>query len=157
MPLVVEKLSASVSGVHGRVWARSAQPVQRSSTVSPRRRTTSAPPPRPRVTSLANDSTARPNSGSAWPRTSGGSGSSAGKPVSLRDDGPRAAPALEPPADDPLGMDADERRRQRDRLPPPADLDPPRAPRLRAREVVDDDRRAARPGDVAELLGPLEL
>src|SRR5215218_7970307 len=89
MPFVVEKLSASVSGVHRRVCARSAQPVQRSSTVSPRRRTTSAPPPRPRVTSFANASTARRKPGSAWPRTAGGSGSlwvsgCAAKPGSLR-------------------------------------------------------------------------
>src|SRR5689334_2860346 len=74
-PLVVEKLSASVSGVHGRVCARSAQPVQRSSTVSPFMRTVSAPPPRPRVTSFPNASAAGPNAGVTVPRTSGGRGS----------------------------------------------------------------------------------
>src|SRR3954452_6192824 len=71
MPFVVEKLSASVSGCHGRVWARSAQPVQRSSTVAPRSRTTSAPPPRPRETSFAKGSTTRPKPRWARPRTSG--------------------------------------------------------------------------------------
>src|SRR3954454_8428302 len=84
-PFVVEKLSASVSGVHARVCARSAQPVHRSSTVSPRTRTTSAPPPRPRVTSFPNASAARANSGSAWPRTSGGRGRGwLAKPLTLR-------------------------------------------------------------------------
>src|SRR4051812_31462233 len=77
-PFVVEKLSASVSGCHGRVWSRSVQPVHRSTTVSPRSRTTSAPPPRPRVTSFPNDSATRPKPRAAWPRTSGGSGRACG-------------------------------------------------------------------------------
>src|SRR4051812_40285178 len=44
-PFVVEKLIASVSGVHSRSRCRSAKPVHRSTTVSPRSRTASAPPP----------------------------------------------------------------------------------------------------------------
>ena len=39
----------------------------------------------------------------------------------------------------------------------PADLDPARPPRVRAREVVDHDRGPPGPGHVAELLGQLEL
>src|SRR5919198_1188822 len=54
-------------------------------------------------------------------------------------------------------MDADQRRRQRDRLAAPADLDAARMPGIRARQVVDHDRGAARPSHVAELLRPLEL
>jgi drug/metabolite transporter (DMT)-like permease len=69
----------------------------------------------------------------------------------------RAAAGLEPPADDALGMDADQRRGHRDRLAAPAHLDPPRMPRVDAREVVDHDRRPPAAGDVAELLGVLEL
>src|SRR5919199_3287299 len=90
MPFVVEKLSASVPGSHWRVCARSAQPAQRSSTVSPRHRTASAPPPRPRATSLANDSTAGPKAWWACPRTPGGRGCCcAGKAITLRKDHPR--------------------------------------------------------------------
>jgi hypothetical protein len=54
-------------------------------------------------------------------------------------------------------VDPDQRRRQRDRLAAPADLDPARVPRVRARQVVDHDRGPARRGDVAELLRPLQL
>ena len=64
---------------------------------------------------------------------------------------------LEPPADDPLGVDPDQRRRQRDRLAPPADLDPARVPRVGARQVVDHDRGASGPLHVAELLRRGEL
>src|SRR3954468_17336842 len=54
-------------------------------------------------------------------------------------------------------MDADQRRGEGDRLAPAADLDAARAPGIRAREVVDDDRRTSRAGDVTELLRALEL
>jgi hypothetical protein len=57
----------------------------------------------------------------------------------------RAAPAAEPPADDPLRVDSDQWRRQRNRLGPPADLDRPRTPRVGARRIVDQDRVAIRP------------
>src|SRR4051794_11448352 len=69
----------------------------------------------------------------------------------------RAATLLQPPADNPLGMDADQGRGEGDRLAPPADLDGPRTPGVRALQVVDDDRCSPRARDVAELLGPLEL
>jgi hypothetical protein len=72
-------------------------------------------------------------------------------------DAARAAAALDAPADDPLRVDADQRRRHRDRLGPAADLDPARVPGVGAREVVDDDRRAAGACGVAKLLGQLEL
>src|SRR5436190_6646957 len=52
-PLVVEKLRPSVSGVQGRLPAASALPTDRSTTVCPRRRTTTAPPPDPRPSSRA--------------------------------------------------------------------------------------------------------
>src|SRR3954447_22931047 len=69
----------------------------------------------------------------------------------------RAGAARQPPADDPLGMDADQRRRQRHRLTAPAALDPPGMPGMGARQVIDHDRRAATARDVAELLRQLEL
>ena len=70
--------------------------------------------------------------------------------------GAGAAPRLDPPADDPLRVDADQRGGQPDRLAAPADLDPARVPRVRAREVVDHDRGPRGAGDVAELLRLLE-
>src|SRR5689334_25397020 len=69
----------------------------------------------------------------------------------------RARPAREPPADDPLRMDADQRRRECDRLSAPADLDPPRPPLVVAADVVDDDRHPPAAPHVAELLRQLEL
>lgn len=56
--------------------------------------------------------------------------------------GPNAL-VLESPRHDPLGVDADERPRARERLGAPAHLDRAGPPRVDAREVVDDDRRAA--------------
>src|ERR687895_1553165 len=70
---------------------------------------------------------------------------------------PRAASRFEPPGDDPLGMDPDERRRQRDRLAAPADLDPARAPRVGACQIVDHNRGSPRPRHVAKLLRSPEL
>jgi hypothetical protein len=67
--LVVEKLIATVSGVHGRVPSRSAVPAQRSTTVSPRSRTVRAPPPAPRPTSLAKASATGANPGAVLPST----------------------------------------------------------------------------------------
>src|SRR4051794_28530580 len=69
----------------------------------------------------------------------------------------RAGAAREPPADDPLRVDADQRRRERDRLPAAADLDPARLPFVAPADVVDHDRPPPVAGDVAELLGQLEL
>src|SRR3954447_9897052 len=69
----------------------------------------------------------------------------------------RAGATREPPADDPLRMHADQRRRQHDRLAAPADLDPARPPLLAAADVVDHDRHPPGAGDIAELLGQLEL
>src|SRR3954471_1680029 len=69
----------------------------------------------------------------------------------------RAAPGFAPTADDPLRMDPDQRRRQRDRLAAPADLDPARTPRVCACEIVDHDRGSPGPGHVSKLLRPLEL
>src|SRR3954452_24574731 len=54
-------------------------------------------------------------------------------------------------------MDADQRRRERDRLAPPTDLDPARMPLAGVAEIVDHGRGASGAGDVTELLGPLEL
>src|SRR5919201_2168188 len=71
--------------------------------------------------------------------------------------GPRAAPRFDPPADDPLRMDPDQSRRQRNRLAAPTDLDPARTPRVCACQIVDHDRGSPGPGHVAELLRPFEL
>src|SRR4051794_14509560 len=54
-------------------------------------------------------------------------------------------------------MDPDQRRRQRYRLAPPADLDPPRAPRVGALEVVDHYGGSSGAGDVTDLLRPLKV
>src|SRR4051812_33157808 len=54
-------------------------------------------------------------------------------------------------------MDPDQRRRERNRLTPTADLDPARMPLAGVAEIVDHDRGASGAGDVAELLGQLEL
>lgn len=54
-------------------------------------------------------------------------------------------------------MDADQRRRLRDRLGAAANLDGAWPPRIAAGEVVDDDRRPTACADVAELLGLLEV
>src|SRR3954464_3800129 len=54
-------------------------------------------------------------------------------------------------------MDADQRRRQRNRLAAPANLDPARTPRVSAGQIVDDNGDSPSPGHVAELLRPLEL
>src|ERR687897_1112565 len=54
----------------------------------------------------------------------------------LRRHGTRAARRFEPPADDPLRVDPDQRRRQRDRLAAPSDLDPAWAPRVCACQIV---------------------
>src|SRR4051794_14224687 len=70
---------------------------------------------------------------------------------------PRAGAALEAPADDPLRPDADQRRRELDRLAATADLDAARVPRVGAPEIVDHDRRPSRARYVAELLRALEL
>ena len=83
----------------------------------------------------------------------GGADERAGHSPTVRALRPRSSPQRH----DPLGVDPDQRRRQRDRLAAPADLDPARHPRVRAREVVDHDRGPPAPRDVAELLGPLEL
>src|SRR4051794_24188029 len=54
-------------------------------------------------------------------------------------------------------MDADQRRRECDRLAPPTDLDPARMPLIGVAEIIDHDRGASGAGDVAELLGQREL
>ena len=54
-------------------------------------------------------------------------------------------------------MDADQWRWFHDRLGPAPDLDAARVPGVRARQVVDHDRRTPRPGHVAELLRALEV
>src|SRR5689334_7289202 len=89
-------------------------------------------------------------------RASAARPATAGMPTST-DDVARARRAREPPADDPLRMDADQRRRERDRLAAPADLDPARAPLVVAADVVDDDRHPPAAPHVAELLRQLEL
>src|SRR3954471_19091782 len=66
-PFVVEKLIASVCGVHGRVCARSAYPVERSTTVSPRTLTVRAPPPLRRPTMRWNARRTGSNPGETWP------------------------------------------------------------------------------------------
>src|SRR5690348_1946813 len=81
----------------------------------------------------------------------------AGRSGLFADDRSRPAAGPEAPGDDPLGMDADQRRRQWDRLGPPADLHRPRSPRVDALDVIDDDRSAAGASDVAELLRPLQV
>jgi hypothetical protein len=64
----------------------------------------------------------------------------------------RATALFESPADDPLRVDPDQRRRQGDRLASSADFDRSRTPRVRALEIVDHDRDPPAPGDVAKLL-----
>jgi hypothetical protein len=54
-------------------------------------------------------------------------------------------------------MDPDQRAGLLDRLGAPAYLDRAGTPRVDAGQVVDDDRRAARAGDVAELLRAREV
>jgi hypothetical protein len=58
--------------------------------------------------------------------------------------------------DDPLRMDPPAASAAH-RLAPPADLDPARAPRASACEIVDHDRGSAAPGQVARLPRSLEL
>src|SRR5918994_874047 len=65
--------------------------------------------------------------------------------------------AFDPPRDDSLGMDPDQRPFFVEGLSPSAHLYPTRTPRIGAREIVDHDRRAAAPPSVAELLGPGEV
>jgi hypothetical protein len=65
--------------------------------------------------------------------------------------------ALYAPGDDSLGVDADQRSRLRDRLGVAADLDPPWPPGVSARQIVDHDRGAPRPLDVAVLLRTSEI
>jgi Bacterial capsule synthesis protein PGA_cap len=66
---------------------------------------------------------------------------------------PPQLPALQPPGDDPLGVDPDPGLIAFDRLRAPPHLDAPRPPGIDARQVVDHDRRTAAPPDVPELLG----
>src|SRR5215210_8360732 len=68
-PLVVEKLRARVSGVQGLRPARSAAPVHRSMTVSPRNFTVSAPPPGPRPTMRSKARRTGSNPGAVFPLT----------------------------------------------------------------------------------------
>src|SRR5579872_3733237 len=81
----------------------------------------------------------------------------------IRTDGARSDPALcghgtraalgpEAPRDDPLGVDTDHGLGRFDYLGPAANLNSAGSPRVRAREIVDDQRRAAAPSDVAKLL-----
>src|SRR4051794_9538301 len=65
--------------------------------------------------------------------------------------------ALDPPGDDSLGMDPDQRLISLKGLRPAADLDPTRHPGVRARQVIDHDRRTAAPASIPELLGALEV
>ena len=93
-------------------------------------------------------------------RTGAGHDSSA-LVASVRADGAGSAGAdcvaVDPPGDDPVGADADQRSGLLDRLRATADRDPSRPPRIRAREVVEDERRAPAPLDVAVLLRPREV
>src|SRR5207248_9157770 len=75
----------------------------------------------------------------------------------LSSHGARAAPLPEPPADDPLRINPDQRRRQGDRLGPPPDLDRPWTPRVCALQIVDYDRGSPAAGNVAELFRLLQL
>src|SRR4051794_25457862 len=103
MPFVVENEIASVSRVHGRVPAASACPAHRSATVSPRRRTTSAPPPSPRATSLPNASAtgskpAATAGSAARPVTSGAPEVESGRRAASPGDGSRRPRARRRPA-----------------------------------------------------------
>src|SRR5829696_3205523 len=60
--------------------------------------------------------------------------------------------ALDPPGDDPLGVDANQWLLAVDRLGSAANLDPARLPRVGADEVVHHDRRPAAASGVTEFL-----